>query len=73
MSGMEELARQHEETKNQLAELEPKIKKDGKGFVCKLDLRNRNDVSHLSNDELEDFLIIVARMQQIKDLDFVAT
>ena len=62
MSGMEELARQHEETKNQLAELEPKIKKDGKGLLFKKDLRRRNDVSHLSNDDLEDLLISAARM-----------
>ena len=71
MSGMEELVSQHEETKNQLAELKPRIELNKKGLVYQRDTRKRNDVSHLSNDDLEDFLISAARMQQIKDLDFV--
>ena len=73
MSGMEEIVSQHEETKNQLAELKPRIELDDKGLVYKEDSRHRNDVSHLSNDDMADFLISATRMQQIKDLDFLNT
>ena len=73
MSGLEELVSQHEETKNQLAELKPRIKLDDKGLVYKYDKQHRNNVSQLSNDDLADYLTIATRMQQIKDLDFLNT